>query len=159
MAKTPPGLDAYRWHSNLGEYGHSAPPVSQDGHQYEEEDESEVVVNALVSSVVIPRLEKLAKESFDPLSKNQTTKALALLDEISYCVERKSQRFEVRIPCRLLDLYFLTLMYSFSPTVSRPILLGPDRNLDRLFPISHLPLPLLHLPPSKRLRSLNLRRP
>jgi hypothetical protein len=53
------------------------------------------VVNALVTSVVIPRLEKLAKETYDPLSRRQTTRALGLVDEVSYCVEKSSPKFEV----------------------------------------------------------------
>lgn len=58
-------------------------------------DESELVVNALVTSVIIPRLEKIAKESYDPLSKKQTLRAIGLIDEASYCVEKTSPRFEV----------------------------------------------------------------
>mgnify|MGYP001559341704 FL=1 len=97
LAKTPSGLDAYRWHSSLGAFGHSG--QVDEG----EADESEVVVNALVTSVVIPRLEKLARQSFDPLSRKQTARALALVDEVSYCVERSSPKFEAR--------YFLPLSF------------------------------------------------
>lgn len=60
-------------------------------------DESELVVNALVTSVVIPRLEKIAKESYDPLSKKQTLRAIGLIDEVSYSVEKTSPRFGVRL--------------------------------------------------------------
>lgn len=91
MAKTPPGLDAYKWHSKLGSYGHTEDGYAQGG----EADESEVVVNALVTSVIVPRLEKLARETFDPMSRKQTTRALGLIEEVSYSVEKTSPRFEV----------------------------------------------------------------
>ncbi len=58
------------------------------------EDESEAVVNLLVTSTVIPRLEKLAT-TFDPLSVQQTQRAVGVVDEVSYCVEKSSPRFEV----------------------------------------------------------------
>lgn len=77
---------------------------SSDGE--DEQDESEEVVNALVTLVVIPRLEKLAKETYDPLSRRQTTRALGLLDEVSYCVEKSSPKFEVS------SCLTLTLSYS-----------------------------------------------
>ncbi|KAL8278337.1 hypothetical protein RQP46_009229 [Phenoliferia psychrophenolica] len=85
LGKTPAGLDAYSWHTNLSAFGHT---VDDDA------SESETVVNALVTSVVIPLLEKLARASFDPLSVTQTTRALGLIDEVSYCVEKSSPRFE-----------------------------------------------------------------
>lgn len=66
-----------------------------DEEEDEQEDESQEVINALVTSVVIPRLEKLARETYDPLSKKQTTRALGLVEEVSYCVEKSSARFEV----------------------------------------------------------------
>lgn len=100
LAKTPTGLDAYYWHNSLSAFGHAAgrgragsASSSVDGE--DEQDESEEVVNALVTSVVIPRLEKLARETFDPMSRRQTTRALGLVDEVSYCVEKSSPRFEV----------------------------------------------------------------
>ena len=91
MAKTAPGLDSYNWHKDLGSYGHT--DDAGDG----EEDEASAVVNALVASVVAPRLEKLARESFDPMSRRQTTRALALLEEVEYSVERSSPKFVVSL--------------------------------------------------------------
>ncbi|KAM0752770.1 hypothetical protein T439DRAFT_342265 [Meredithblackwellia eburnea MCA 4105] len=94
LVKTPPGLDSYKWHENLSSYGHAAQSSANNPVGEGEEDESETVVNGLVSSVIIPRLEKLARETYDPLSRNQTAKALGLIDEVSYCVERSSPKFE-----------------------------------------------------------------
>lgn len=47
-----------------------------------------------MTSVVIPRLTKLAKATYDPMSGKQTSRAIGLVDEVSYCVERTSPRFE-----------------------------------------------------------------
>lgn len=68
---------------------------SNDDMEEDGNDESEVVVNALVASVVIPRLDKVARESFDPLGKKQTVRALGLIDEVSYCIEKTSPKIEV----------------------------------------------------------------
>ncbi|SCZ88564.1 BZ3500_MvSof-1268-A1-R1_Chr10-2g03001 [Microbotryum saponariae] len=104
LARTPSGLDSYHWHSSLTAFGHASHPpngeADDDSHMDEDDappDESAEVVNALVTSVVIPRLIALAKASYDPWSKKQTMKALALVDEVSYCVETTSPKFEVRI--------------------------------------------------------------
>lgn len=71
--------------------------MSNEDGQEEDAAESEEVVNALVTTVVIPRLEKLARAAFDPLSRKQTMRAVGLVDEVSYCVEKSSPRFEVSV--------------------------------------------------------------
>lgn len=78
-----------------------------------------MVVNALVTSVVIPRLEKLAKETFDPLSRRQTTRAIGLVDEVSYCVEKSSPKFEVRSRYFSNDSFVLSDPSHRSPSCNR----------------------------------------
>ncbi|KDE06831.1 hypothetical protein MVLG_02867 [Microbotryum lychnidis-dioicae p1A1 Lamole] len=110
LARTPSGLDSYHWHSSLTAFGHASHPnggADDDSHMDEDDappDESAEVVNALVTSVVIPRLIALAKASYDPWSKKQTMKALALVDEVSYCVETTSPKFESLVQAFLTRL-------------------------------------------------------
>lgn len=94
-------LGAYEWHQALSTYGQK--PEREDdsyGQDDEEEeeaaDESTEVVNAIVASVAIPRLSTLARQTYDPYSMRQTGAALRIVDEISYCVETNSPKFEVR---------------------------------------------------------------
>ena len=97
LPRTVSDLSAYQWHQNLSSYGHRE--RSGDEPQDDDEnkpDESAEVVNALVTSVVIPRLEKLARSAYDPYSSRQTVAALRVVDEVSYCVETSSAKFEVR---------------------------------------------------------------
>jgi len=109
LPSTPSDLSQYAWHQALSSYGHH----SQSTHSEEEEeeppkeDESTEVLNALVTSVIIPRLVSIAKESYDPLSSKQTVSALKLVDEISYSVERDSPRFEVSSRPLLFYLSYL----------------------------------------------------
>ncbi|GAA6048331.1 hypothetical protein JCM3770_000953 [Rhodotorula araucariae] len=90
LPRTVSDLSAYQWHQNLSSYGH------REGANDDEDkpDESTEVVNALVTSVVIPRLEKLARAAYDPFSSRQTAAALRVVDEVSYCVETNSPKFE-----------------------------------------------------------------
>ncbi|KAM0790089.1 hypothetical protein ACM66B_005417 [Microbotryomycetes sp. NB124-2] len=100
LAKSPPGLDAYEWHANLTSFGHSAGPVAADEHDDSNGglvDESEEIVNLLVTSVIVPRLVALSRETYDPFSRHQTLRALSLVDEVSYCVERSSPKFELLV--------------------------------------------------------------
>lgn len=83
----PPSLDTCRWHKDLLSYGQEGVDPSTGN------DESEEIVNSAVVSTVVPKLEKLARESYDPLSRAQTSKALAAIDDVSYCVDRTSPRF------------------------------------------------------------------
>ncbi|KAI5481193.1 GC-rich sequence DNA-binding factor [Pseudohyphozyma bogoriensis] len=106
LTKPPPGLDSYQWHRSLSSFAHS----DIEG---EENDEAETVVNALVTTVVVPRLEVFAKEVYDPLSRRETAKALSAIDEVSYSVERASPRFESLILAFLSRLqHHITLSQS-----------------------------------------------
>ncbi|BGP49978.1 hypothetical protein JCM10450v2_005883 [Rhodotorula kratochvilovae] len=92
LPRTASDLSAYQWHQNLTSYGHRE--GANDDDDEDKPDESAEVVNALVTSVVIPRLEKLARAAYDPFSSRQTAAALRVVDEVSYCVEPSSPRFE-----------------------------------------------------------------
>ncbi|BGP09779.1 GC-rich sequence DNA-binding factor 2 [Rhodotorula toruloides] len=94
LPRTSADLSAYSWHKALSSYGHSSAAPNADDLDEEEADESTEVVNAVVASVVIPRLSALAKAAYDPFSSRQTVAALKLVDEISYCVETNSPKFE-----------------------------------------------------------------
>ncbi|GAA5906527.1 uncharacterized protein JCM6883_004506 [Sporobolomyces salmoneus] len=95
LPKTPSDLSQYAWHQALSSYGHREhSPSTEEQEEEEPQDESTEVINALVTSVVIPRLSELARESYDPYSSHQTVAAVKLVDEISYCVERDSPKFE-----------------------------------------------------------------
>ncbi|GAA5934347.1 uncharacterized protein JCM15063_004548 [Sporobolomyces koalae] len=105
LPKTHSDLSQYAWHQALSSYGHrDTDEVEESDESTEPLDESTEVVNALVTSVVIPRLEKLARESYDPLSSRQTVAAIRLVDEMSYCVERDSPKFESLVQAFLYRL-------------------------------------------------------
>ncbi|GEM10195.1 GC-rich sequence DNA-binding factor [Rhodotorula toruloides] len=94
LPHTSADLSAYSWHKALSSYGHSPSDSNPDDLDEEEADESIEVVNAIVASVIVPRLSALAKVAYDPFSSRQTVAALRLVDEISYCVETNSPKFE-----------------------------------------------------------------
>ncbi|GAA5851668.1 hypothetical protein JCM9279_002539 [Rhodotorula babjevae] len=124
LPRTVSDLSAYQWHQNLSSYGHRE--RSGDEHQDEQDDdedkpdESAEVVNALVTSVVIPRLEKLARAAYDPYSSRQTVAALRVVDEVSYCVETSSPKFESLIHAFLhrLRLSIAQLQHLILPHLS-----------------------------------------
>lgn len=126
LPRTVSDLSAYQWHQNLSSYGHrtGARPGGdgevgdEDDDDDDKPDESAEVVNALVTSVVIPRLERLARAAYDPLSSRQTVAALRVVDEVSYCVETSSPKFEVR-PASPLALPLLPLLTSFLTPLPR----------------------------------------
>ncbi|CEQ40115.1 SPOSA6832_01682 [Sporobolomyces salmonicolor] len=93
LPRTPSDLSQYAWHQALTTYGHRQDPEDENFAE-DQPDESTEVVNALVTSVVIPRLEKLARASYDPFSSRQTVAAIKVFDEVSYCVDKSSPRFE-----------------------------------------------------------------
>lgn len=145
LAKTPAGLDGYQWHANLSSFGHSA-ANDTDGNP-ETEDESEAVVNLLVTSTVIPRLEKLAA-TYDPLSARQTQRAVGVVDEVSYCVDKSSHRFEVS-NTRLRPaspLIVLTRALPF-PADTRPNLHAPAPARHHALPDAPRPAPRRPRPP------------
>lgn len=96
LPRTPAELGAYQWHQALSTYGQRPDQTVSDGDDADEdEDESTEVVNAIVASVAIPRLSALARQTYDPYSARQTAAALRIVDEVSYCVETNSPKFEV----------------------------------------------------------------
>lgn len=121
-----------------------------------EEDEASAVVNALVASVVAPRLEKLARESFDPMSRRQTTRALALLEEVEYSVERSSPKFVV-------SLSFISL---FRGSTDVECVAVSRRGFPWAYParsdsitVPRRPPPRVHRPPLQCIRPLDVHRP
>ena len=97
----PPSLDAYKWHQALSAFQHaraeSAGAKGEDQATVDEDD----VVNGMVTTVVIPRLRKLAVEAFDPFSSKAASRALAVVEELTYCFDMNHPRFEVSL--RWLD--------------------------------------------------------
>lgn len=65
----------------------NAPPAS---------NEDDHVVNAAVATIILPQLRKIALEAYDPFSRSMTSRALYVVEEISYCIEITNQRFQVR---------------------------------------------------------------
>ncbi|GAA6064227.1 hypothetical protein JCM10212_000374 [Sporobolomyces blumeae] len=106
LAETPSDLSQYVWHQALTAYGHRHTPddMHDDDDAAPGNDESAELVNALVSSVIIPRLERLATEAYDPVSLKQTLAAVRIVDEVSYCVETSSPKFEALVQAFLSRL-------------------------------------------------------
>ncbi|GAA6020925.1 hypothetical protein JCM11491_000069 [Sporobolomyces phaffii] len=105
LGQTRSDLSQYTWHQALSAYGHGAgDDQGEDDDDRDPVDESTEVVNAMVTSVVIPRLCALARAAYDPLSSRQTVAALKWVDEISYCVERDSPKFESLVQAFLFRL-------------------------------------------------------
>lgn len=89
LPPSPSDLEHFKWHATLSNYSHEAG-------QTEAEDN---VVGAMVADVVVPRLQELAKSAYDPYSTSATTKALNLVEEVTYCVDKNGRKFEVsKIP-------------------------------------------------------------
>lgn len=102
LPQSPASLDAYEWHSSLTAYQEEAEALDMsaatDG-MAPPRGEDESVVNAAVATVILPRLRRIAVEAYDPFSRSMTTKALHVVEEISYCLETTNQRFQVG--CRM----------------------------------------------------------
>ncbi|GAA5838754.1 hypothetical protein JCM11251_006727 [Rhodosporidiobolus azoricus] len=124
LPKSPADLSSYAWHQALSYYGHS----SSQGHEGEDHDdqpdESTELINSLVTSVIIPRLSAIARVGYDPYSEKQTRAALKWVDEVSYCVEPSSPKFESlvlsflhRLRLSIADLQTLLLPYLSSLTL------------------------------------------
>lgn len=84
-------LERYGWHGALAAFSHHDEPVVP-GVAVDDTDP----VHAIVESVVLPRLQLLAADTYDAYSATATRAALALVEEVSYSIDRKSQKFEVR---------------------------------------------------------------
>lgn len=81
-------LDEYDWHVAMVDFQHKR----------EQEGEVDDTLQGIVATVVIPRLRKLAVEAYDPFSSRATTRALSVVEEITYCLDPSHPRFEVRSP-------------------------------------------------------------
>ena len=91
-------LDSYTWHQALTAFQHareqSLGPDGQPAHLDPEDD----ALNGMMNTVVVPRLRQLAVEGYDPYSARATSAALQVVEEISYCLDTGSARFEVGCP-------------------------------------------------------------
>jgi GC-rich sequence DNA-binding factor len=81
------GFEGYRWHQLLSDYAHHQ--MSGSGNQEEN------VVAALVADVIVPRFKALMP-AYDVYSSAATTKALAVVEEITYCIDQTGHKYEVR---------------------------------------------------------------
>jgi GC-rich sequence DNA-binding factor len=89
---SPASLESYAWHSSLAAFSHVDEPAPAPGVHVDDTD----AVCALVESAVVPQLQNLAVDGYDPYSATATKAALALVEEVSFCVDRNGQKFEVR---------------------------------------------------------------
>ncbi|GAA6017197.1 hypothetical protein JCM10207_002568 [Rhodosporidiobolus poonsookiae] len=127
LPSSPADLSSYAWHRALSSYGHAPSSSSPPPDDTEGADESTELVNALVTSVVIPRLAAIAKAGYDPYSAKQTMGALRWVEEVSYCVERSSPKFESLIHAflhrlRLSISHLHSLVLPFLSSLSLPSL-------------------------------------
>lgn len=110
LPPSPTDLDHFKWHAALSNYSH-------ESGQTEAEDN---VVGAMVADVVVPRLQDLAKVAYDPYSTSATTKALNLVEEVTYCVDKNGRKFEVCLSLDLHDLANLAIRHTeFGPIFPR----------------------------------------
>ena len=86
------GLEGWEWMQGLEGYEH--PPTEDETPQ----PESESLVGAMVTSVVVPLLAPLARTSYDPYSSNATSRAVQLVEQAGYVLDRgKSGAYETLV--------------------------------------------------------------
>lgn len=89
LPPSPVSLDAYQWHASLSSYAHHE--HADAAHADAENDD---VVAGLVGAAVVPRLQAYAREAYDPYSSRATGRALAIVEEVTYCLDRDGRKFE-----------------------------------------------------------------
>jgi GC-rich sequence DNA-binding factor len=98
MRQSPASLSEWNWHGAIATY------AEQPADELEEhgggggnalDDESELV-NALVDKAVVPQLQRLASEAYDPFSSSATKRALDLVEEVTMCIEREGRKYQVK---------------------------------------------------------------
>lgn len=96
LGQSPNSLEHFKWHRALTHFQHErAASLELSSGGAEQVDPGDDVVAGMATTVVIPRLRKLVAEGFDTYSSKANSTALGLVEEISYCVEPTSPRFEV----------------------------------------------------------------
>ncbi|GAA5886767.1 hypothetical protein JCM6882_005881 [Rhodosporidiobolus microsporus] len=146
LPKSPADLSSYAWHQALSSYGHSSSPSGED-EDLDQADESTELINSLVASVLIPRLSAIARAGYDPYSERQTRAAIKWVDEVSYCVEPSSPKFESLVTSFLLRLrlsiaHLQTLLLPYLSSLTLPSLAYDPTNFTarHRFLASSLPL-------------------
>lgn len=144
-------LREFRWFDSLAGFSH--PPAIGDGdaggggdgmeldeiEMEEAESESSSILSGIISTIFLPRVGKLVKESFDVYDQGENDVLLQVLEEVGYFVERSSERYKVRLYV-LPDVWGRLLMRSMAigidPVDSLKIQLSDPRD-----PIPHPPAP------------------
>lgn len=90
------GLEGCEWMKGLQSYEHAASPEADDGTPALEDPEG--LIGAMVTSVVVPLVAPLARTSYDPFSATATSRALQLVEQVSYVLDRhKSGAYETLV--------------------------------------------------------------
>ncbi|MBW0471772.1 hypothetical protein O181_011487 [Austropuccinia psidii MF-1] len=77
------GIENWEWRKGLEVFDHEAQAKSLD----QGFSESESVIAAMISTVIIPFLSTIIKCSYDPFSGQATTKSLELVEQVGYVIE------------------------------------------------------------------------
>lgn len=81
LQPSPTSLEQLQSHEALSQYAH-------------ETQEEENLFGALISNCILPKLKEFAP-AYDPYDTEATKRVIALVDEVTYGVERTGDRFEV----------------------------------------------------------------
>lgn len=96
LPSAPVSMESYSWHSSLSSFSHPS-VLSADGEDEPMEEPDLEVVSGMISTVVLPKVEKFARQVYDPLSRTQTRRALGVVEEVGFGVERGSAKFQVSV--------------------------------------------------------------
>ncbi|GAA5876738.1 hypothetical protein JCM8547_002033 [Rhodosporidiobolus lusitaniae] len=131
LPSSPPDLSSYAWHRALSAYSHPPQSPSHSSHE-EDADESTELINSLVASVLLPRLSALARAAYDPYDERMTRAAVKWVDEVSYCVEPSSPKFEALVLAFMhrLRLSIAHLQTLLLPSISTSSLSLPSLAFD-----------------------------
>jgi GC-rich sequence DNA-binding factor len=91
LPPSPASLGDMNWHGAIAAY------AEQPHDEGEALDDESQLVNALVDKVVVPQLQRLATEAYDPFSLPATKRALDLVEEVTMCVEREGRKYQVGV--------------------------------------------------------------
>lgn len=104
-------LRELRWFDSLASFSHRSAPEGGEGEgmilgdesteiaMEESEAESSSILSGIISTIFLPRVGKLVKESFDVFDEGENTRLLVVLEEVGYFVERGSERYKVCRSC------------------------------------------------------------
>jgi GC-rich sequence DNA-binding factor len=89
LQSSPASLSEWNWHGAIAAYSEQ---MHDEGDVLDDEGQ---LVNALVDKVVVPQLQKLATEAYDPFSVTATKRALGLVEEVTMCLDREGRKYQV----------------------------------------------------------------